>query len=665
MTAAGFVSHAKRAGVVLAVVISCVALAADEERTKASESAGAVMDRYGSSDKLNSEVMEPLSTGTPMTTVDGEQSFTAQVSCPKSEQFLRVGIVPTSANDIQSIAVQLDSNFDGTVDYTDVQGGPIAAICVNGFHRCPAGSTQPCTYHRWAAIGAGTGITAVEVGQEDLGSCYCFNNSCGNGLLIRNSHKIVNDIGVGMIAALQAAQPRIQASESTAPDEFSAVFYGQNAGCNAASLPEQYRNNPSGLVAAGQAANDDPNFEYAFLRDSAAANQSGYAARQCVIQRTATTEQVWRDAVTVLSQNTSQAGLSAGTVTSCGAGCMQVLMNQRGNNYYRNLGSCGYRTFQTTFRVDRPDLVESVTLTEVGRDDWLRISVNSSVIYNDKASWTGVGSTCGENGSRGTRALNVDATGFFTSATAGGTVNVLNELSVDDDGEGWSVWTIRWRQTCEATTEQINDTCQANETDPSCELWEETVDGVNTVHNYYSTGLTPLPSTKTYGEQACQVQLYREWHSKQRTYMCRQETSPYDGEDARRRYDTIHGSFDPASGAFTDATKDENGTWSTSQSGIPLPPSDPNPGCTPTCKVRRERPGANVGMQGSTTQLNATGVAWDYTYRACDRDPNVCPAQAGEDIVSGCDCRTTFGEAAALIQTIRMTGQDMICTQDE
>lgn len=649
-----------RRSAALLAVVACAALASDE-RDQAREASDAVMDRYGSADKLDSQVMQPLSTGEDMATVDGETTFSAQVSCPASERFLRVSIAPNSSNDLQNVGVQLDSNFDGTVDFSNVFSGPIAAVCVNGFQRCTANTTNPCTYHRWAANTASVWTEAV--GQEDLGSCYCFNNSCGNGLLIRNSRKIVNDLGVGMIAALQAANPRISAGEAVSEDEFSTVFYGQNSGCGAASWPEAYRNNPGGLIAAGEAANSDPDFQFAFLRDSAAAQQSGVTPRECTISRQVTTGEVWRDAVTVLSQTTSHAGVSAGTVSSCGPGCMQVIMNQRGNNYYQNLGSCGLRTFTTDFRVDRPDLITSVTINEVGRDDWLRIRVNGTTVYSDDAGWTGSTARCGENGNRGTRNPNVDVTGRFTSVAPGSTVSVVNDLSVADDGEGWSVWTIRYEQTCDATAESVNDLCAPHAGNASCQLWQEEVDGVRTIENYYSTGLSPLPSSQMYGEASCQVSLHRDWHQQRRTYMCQEGTSPYSGDDARRRYNAVHGSFDAESGAFVDERK-EGEVWTSSSEQIQLPPPDPYTECVPTCKTRRPRPGAEMGTSGATTQLNATGIAWDYTYRACDRDPNVCPAEADEDVIEACGCRSTFGEAATMMQTIRMVGQDMICTQD-
>lgn len=636
---------------------ACAALAADE-RDQARGAADSVLDRFGTAQKLDSGVMKPLSTGSDMHTVDGEKTFAAQVSCPASQTFLRVSIAPTGTNDLSSVGIELDSNFDGTRDFSNAIPGPIAAVCVNGFQRCTANTSKPCTYHRWKATASS--IFSEEVGQEDLGSCYCFNNSCGNGLLIRNSKKIVNDLGVGMIAALQSANPRISAGEAVAQDEFSTQFYGQNSGCGATSWPEQYRNNPGGLAAAGQAASEDPDFKFGFVRDSQSAQQSGVSPRQCVMNRQVTTHHEWRDPVTVLAQTHSQSSISPGSVSSCGAGCMRVVMGQQGNNYFANLGNCGFRSWSTEFRVDRPDRITSVTLDQVSRDDWLRIKLNGVTVYTDSSAWTAAGSRCGENGNRGTRSPNLDVTSHFTSVAPGSSVTALNELSVADDGEGWSIWTFRFDQTCTVASEAVNDLCAAHASDANCQLWQEEVDGVETIQNYYQTGLRPLPSARTYGDSACQVSLLRDWHQQRRTYLCHSGNPTYNGDDAQRRYTSVHGTFDPASGNFKD-TRMDNGGWTTSNERTALPPADPFTECVPTCKTRRPRPGAAMGSDGATTRRNSTGVAWDYTYRSCDRDPTVCPAESDEEIVSACDCRTTFGEAAAMMQTIRQSGQDMLC----
>jgi hypothetical protein len=40
----------------------------------------------------------------------------------------------------------------------------------------------------------------------------------------------------------------------------------------------------------------------------------------------------------------------------------------------------------------------------------------------------------------------------------------------------------------------------------------------------------------------------------------------------------------------------------------------------------------------------------------------VCPAGDGEEIITDCQCVNEFAEAAAIMQTLRLGAQDMICS---
>lgn len=142
-----------------------------------------------------------------------------------------------------------------------------------------------------------------------------------------------------------------------------------------------------------------------------------------------------------------------GAVTSCGMGCMRVVVGRIGGNYYRNLGNCGYRQVYSSVTIARPDLIESVKLVQVGMDDWIRVWNNNVLAYNADANWTYPGARCGENGSRGTRGLNIDVTSQFTTPPAGTSIPIGFDLSVADDGEGWAIWEFRSTEECRFETD--------------------------------------------------------------------------------------------------------------------------------------------------------------------------------------------------------------------
>lgn len=625
---------------------------ADTNKDRAKAAASGALTQYGSADSLTTNAIEPLTSGTDLHTGNGT-AFTAQVSCPGSKQFMRVSIVPTAANDIGTLAIDLDTNFDGSADVHRAFAGPISAVCNNGVVQCAAGTTNACTYEKWTYSGSTIGVTPVA--QNSLGACYCFNSSCGANLLLNNSKKVMEDIGTGIATAMQTVTPKLSIAKADAVDPLNTVFFGQAESCASGVSPEAYYANSSSLPADGQAAKSDPNFPLKALMNSSVVSNAGVSSSSCLIQRTITQTKVDDPSVVQV------VSLPDGVVESCGSRCMRITLGRIGNNYYSNVGSCALRTQVASLVVNRPDLVSSVRIVQVGMDDWLRARVNGAIVYNFDPGWTGASGRCGENGNRGTKTVSVDVTSQFRAVAPGGTVELKNDISIDDDGEGWSIWEINYDQSCQLATEVINDQCVGLDSDTDCKLESEDVDGVATVSGYYSTGLSPLPSTKTYTTNGCTTELTRPWHQKSRIYACNTATTPYDVSAGVERWQSIHSTLDPTTGSFTDKTMDANGNWSTSAGSATLPPPEPDPGRTPICKTRKPATGAAMGQNGAVTNTNSTGIAWDYTYRECT-DGTTCPVEAGETVVSACSTQSNFAEAASVMQTIRQAGQDMVCT---
>ena len=631
---------------------------ADANRDRGKAAGQSVLDKWGTPKALTDNAMTPLASGEQMKTVDGTKGFGATMSCPGAKRFLKMTIVPNGSGDIDGIALSLDTNLDGTPDQNSTLMGPFGALCDNGVVQCSAGTMNNCNYKRWQASPTGISLNPNNGGGtpntvQDMGACYCFNNSCGNGLLLRNAEKVLNDLGTGVALAMQASTPRFAMSKSSMVDSTSAEFFGQQSGCGVDQAPEQYYKNTGALQAKGAANMSDPNSTYNKILSSPNAAGHNSTTQSCQVNRNITMDGYWNAGVLTASFS------GDGFAQACGDGCMRMMVGKEGNNYLN--ASCGLYTAAATVTVSRPELIQSATLIQASYDDWLRVRMNGTIVWNADSGWTSESARCGENGNRGTKYPNTDLTSWFRNTPAGGTLQVRQDTSWDDKGEGWAIIEVRFGQDCKAATETIDNACSPQESDPNCTLRDETVDSTQTIQGFSRTGLTPLPSTKDYTFGSCKQTFTREFFQKKRTYTCPASASPYNMEAAQKRYDSVHSSFDTTTGNFTDKQY-SNGTYSTSGQQLKnLPPPDAVQACPMVCRTSKPRPGVSVGENGPVNKLNPNGPAVDYTYRECT-ESNVCPLEAGESIATPCGCRNNFGEAAAAMQTIRQVSEDSVCT---
>src|ERR1700686_5015436 len=61
-----------------------------------------IQQRYGSGDLLNLNLIQPMLTGQPLSTVNGQKSFTAQLFCPSTKQFMQILVHPSTSGDLDS-----------------------------------------------------------------------------------------------------------------------------------------------------------------------------------------------------------------------------------------------------------------------------------------------------------------------------------------------------------------------------------------------------------------------------------------------------------------------------------------------------------------------------------------------------------------------------------
>jgi len=628
-----------------------VAAFAQSDRDRGKSAGKAVGERYGSREAVESLIYQPLSSDKKMETVDGH-AFDAKVECIAHTEFMRVSFAPSSANDLQFVAVELDRDLNGGREYSTMVPGPIAAVCTNGAIVCDPGTTTNCRGKKWrAASGA---LIADDVAKDQLGGCYCFNNSCGAGLLGNNSRQVLGDLGSGIATALQREFPRLSVGSAKQVDATTMQFYGQSSGCGHDARPEQYYSTPEAIRPAGEAAATDPSSTYYKLTHSNVATEKNVTEQRCEVRRVVElrAKAVGIDDVLMFMGGTNT------NVASCGERCYDIRVGREGNNYLS--ANCGNHVDRTTWVVQRPDLIESAVLTYLSYDDYLSVVFDGSrIVWSDPVNTDGTARLCSENGGRGPKFPNVDVTSYLQGKAPGATWEWRNSTWWNDKGEGWAVIRLRLAEDCEFDRETIDDSCSTLQANVHCTWRDENVDGVQTYRDHYSTGLSPLPSSREITRGACRQRYTRDWWTRSKTYTCEGAPRQFDTSFSTERYSVISSTFNKDTGAFEDQRTAPDGTRTRHSMTAPLPPPD-DTSCQRMCKTRKPRAGQSMGEMGSTGQLNPSTPAWDYTYRDCS-ETDVCPAGAGEEIVAACNCSSNFGEAVTMMQTIRMTAQDMQC----
>ena len=260
----------------------------------------AAVQKFGSPGSVNSEISVPMtSRDTPMRTLDGNKSFSAQLLCPSSRKFIEISIQVGGSGDLSHVTVSQDLDMDGNTDFVFSVPFPVSGVCANGIISCQAGTWGNCSYYRWNAdSSARVGLATAAI--SDLGGCYCVNASCGSNLVQGNLSTVLRDLGGGVASAVQAVN-RKYAITDVKEEGSTITYYGQDAGqCSGSpgpygsSSPEQYYSTGSdaGLANAKDAAQisqaGDPASYYSLIANSQAAQESQGDYRQCSIIRNIT-----------------------------------------------------------------------------------------------------------------------------------------------------------------------------------------------------------------------------------------------------------------------------------------------------------------------------------------------------------------------------------------
>jgi len=620
----------------------------------------AAVRRFGSPGTVNSEISVPMtSRDTPMRTLDGNKSFSAQLLCPSSRKFIEVSIQVGGSGDLSQIAVSQDLDMDGNTDFVFSVSFPVSGVCANGIISCQAGTWGNCSYYRWNAdSSARVGLATTAI--SNLGGCYCVNASCGSNLVQGNLSTVLRDLGGGVSGAVQAVNRKYAVTD--VKEEGSTItYYGQDAGqCSGSpgsygsSSPEQYYSTGSdaGLANAKDAAQvsqaGDPASYYSLIANSQAAQESQGDYRQCSVIRNVT--------VTTVTGCSSPGDFLDPSLNGCTINDLSPYPRTIKTHDGGGGGSCYFSQPGSITSSGGSLYIGNYLCGDphggVVKNARIRFLCGGVQVIVYSREYETAAFSCASGDLAWIEGWYYTSNANHISCPAGYTDGLCNGLCCMKPAD---------------RTDVINDTvdnrCLAYETDPQCRLRDEQSDGVHTFNNYNPTTLSPLSSCRTFTGYLPH-NVCRDWWRKDRTYIC-ETPGQYDFTDTKRRVDAVYSSSSADSGSlvYTDLRKDAAGSWKTesvtSSLGVVAQGSSSD-SCDQACKTKKLKSDTQAGKTGNKAQYQKSAAAYDFFYRLCRN--GVCPAGDSEEVVNACGCLNDFSEAASVLSVLNAAGKDLICT---
>jgi len=614
-----------------------------EERARTAAEATRV--KTSDSDALRKNYVTPGLAGQTIATVDNSQTFAPNIACQKTATLLEVMVQPASSGDLARVAISRDTDLDGTFDSISNLPVSVSGICANGIASCDAGTWNQCRFFRWD-VDQEKALKLTAVAMPELAGCYCINNSCGTNLAWGNIAAVLRDFGGGMIGALTTADPRYGVVEAVIDGPAIRYVGAQSTACAAdPSLPQtRYRASPALIASDAYAASTaSPVFQQ--LKGSAVGTGTSLQYRHCQVERRVT---VLKPGVDDIISRTS-----GGYQTIRNGASFDFLMGSPADNSLPG-GTCSLVNFRMTLHVSDAERISAARLTHLFADDWAQIRVDGQLVASGPTPWTGLGIPPGKCELKTTfhQYPNIDLKPFLTI----GDHEIWLRVAVAKEGEGFAQVHVDVDDSCK-TLEQVVDGCGSFAADAQCKLDSEMADGVQTWIRGVATGLRPLPQTRILGGPSCPTTLTRDFFLKDRTYRClAQDIAKPD--TSRGTYIIDHSTEQ----LLADRTLRDDGSFATTTRPFVLPDRESVPACEPVCKTRAARVNSDAAPDGVVGAKQNIPVGFDTFFHACTTD-NECPVGAEEEIVTGCGCLDDFPDAVAMMQTVRLAGADLVCTE--
>jgi len=589
--------------------------------------------------------MNPMIGGEQLSTPNGTK-FDVSLSCPTSNAFLEVMAQTSSTGDISYLQFSRDKDLDGTVDSVKNFPKSVSGVCATGLISCTPGTWNDCVGYKWD--GKNDNLSLIETSVGSLGGCYCINNSCGDsGRSQRIISSIVTDLGTAAANALASSNPQYALSGAQTTGAI-VKFYGQKlVGCGKGSATNMvgYYQNPQDIESAADSYKTDVDGIYQLIANSSTANKSLTKTESCTIKRNTSHKK------TELSDILSYNGGEGGVHSCAGEGCLELVLGRIGDNYWG--GYCNIQHQKVSFYVNMPERIKQATLINARWDDWIKVAANNQTIYaHPYADWDG--QTIGGRKCEWSTSWNERPNSDFTNLIKQkGRIDFTVDVQVAGGGEGYAYAQVLVDESCQLDQEWITNSCEVIDQDKKCKLKSEVIDGVQTYKNYHPTGKTPIVSERNIGGTSCDTKISRNWWKVEREYECKTNTE-FDFSKGIERNAVIQSS------TVTDGFNDiVNGVTTTND--LILPEVAIQASCTNACKTKRKKDKVSITGQGPIT--DKVGEDWETLYRKCaGENQNICPSEAGEQVVTACSCLNEFGTASVMMQSLRQAAQGLICS---
>ncbi len=627
-----------------------------------------ISPKLNSPQNLKEKFVSPLLGGGLLYNLSGNQSFQAQISCPSSLKFLEIMMQPKSTGDTD-FYIYYDSNFDGNLDKGLILSG-VSGLCANGYIICNSGTFQNCQYY---TIEYGNNsLQSKKISYSELNGCFGINNAYGSGLVWRNREYVLQTIGGVVVGAILKTHPNYAISQVGIEDVIIR-YYGQDTkNCNVVQggegspNPVTYYDNPYSMKVDSESRMRTSNFTSFFVN-----LQENLTEKSCYVRRVIT-EATYDFTNLVMSINSGECP-GVQSVQVCGENCLRFKLPIK-------IQSGDYASTTLTFdmnpevreKLERVDLTwctDTAGCSRTGEctddDGSIGVYVNGRQVYSwgygDQESANRKKCDYSAPGVYHTRQIGLD---YFYSGT--------NTVSVVIGGAGGGAGVVAGCRAvyltlyftsplkgCYITQNYVEDRCGILRKDKSCSLKDKKQDGVLVVKNYQKTGLVPLMDCQTICEDTF---CYDDWTIEE-FYTCK--TSLPNIDMTRPQHILNSTSYGGGVLTFDDIRKEKSGGYTVfpgQKLNIELGEGE---ACPKVCKVKVLEQEQEIGEGGPLGEKNTTYPKVRYDFRECLNEGTVCPydSKKGEEMVSqGCACLSDINEVLVSLQTLRLIGQDIICT---
>jgi|GEM_PF-5289631 len=176
--------------------------------------------------QFQENVIQPLTTGSNMTSLDQKNNFKAQLSCSDEDKTAKLLTITYAGTDQISIIADVDLDLDGTNEtkwtFSDVSG-----VCGNGIVKCNgAWDNNHCKYYQWQYNNNAKIVDLIEVPGYEVNTCFCTNNACPNVAVSLKDH--ILDTVLGSISQTIANNDPKYILTKTENTGQSAIGYAQS-----------------------------------------------------------------------------------------------------------------------------------------------------------------------------------------------------------------------------------------------------------------------------------------------------------------------------------------------------------------------------------------------------------------------------------------------------